>query len=95
MAMQVPKLVIVIPCYNEEAVLPVSSPLFADELSGRALSAPVGRDRARGDVVTASGSVDAALSPERTSQRISIASALGFLLFWLLWRRRRPVVRGA
>ena len=31
--MQIPKLIIVIPCYNEEATLPVSSPLFADELT--------------------------------------------------------------
>ncbi len=41
MAMQVPKLFIVIPCYNEETVLPVSSPLFADELSGLVASGKV------------------------------------------------------
>ena len=36
-----------------------------------------------------------ATSLQRMSQCVSVASALGFLLFWLLWRRRRPVVRGA
>ncbi len=36
-----------------------------------------------------------ATSLQRLSQCVSVASALGFLLFWLLWRRRRPVVRGA
>ena len=41
MAMQVPKLIIVIPCYNEEATLPVSSPLFADELAGLIASGKV------------------------------------------------------
>ena len=34
MAKTAPKLIVVIPCYNEETTLPVSSPLFADELRG-------------------------------------------------------------
>jgi glycosyltransferase involved in cell wall biosynthesis len=34
MAKTAPKLIVVIPCYNEEKTLPVSSPLFADELKG-------------------------------------------------------------
>ena len=33
MSTQAPKLIVVVPCYNEEATLPVSSPLFADELA--------------------------------------------------------------
>ena len=44
MAMQVPKLIIVIPCYNEEATLPVSSPLFADELAGLIASGKVSNE---------------------------------------------------
>ena len=32
---------------------------------------------------------------QRLSQCVSLASALGFLLLWLLWRRRRSVARGA
>ena len=36
-----PKLIIVIPCYNEEATLPVSSPLFVDELSSLIASGKV------------------------------------------------------
>ena len=35
MSTQAPKLIVVVPCYNEEATLPVSSPLFADELAAR------------------------------------------------------------
>ena len=30
--MKTPRLYIVIPCYNEEAVLPITSPLFRDKL---------------------------------------------------------------
>ncbi len=33
MATRVPRLIVVVPCYNEEEMLPVSSPLFADELA--------------------------------------------------------------
>ena len=29
-----PRLIVVVPCYNEETTLPVSSPLFADEMKG-------------------------------------------------------------
>ena len=32
MKSETPKLIIVIPCYNEEVTLPVSHSLFADEL---------------------------------------------------------------
>ena len=39
--MQIPKLIIVIPCYNEEATLPVSSPLFAEELASLIASGKV------------------------------------------------------
>ena len=41
MAAKTPKLIIVIPCYNEEATLPVSSPLFAAELSSLIASGKV------------------------------------------------------
>ena len=34
MAENAPKLIVVVPCYNEETTLPVSTPLFADELRG-------------------------------------------------------------
>ena len=30
--MEIPKLIIVVPCYNEEDVLPVTMPLFLDKL---------------------------------------------------------------
>ena len=42
--MQRPKLIIVIPCYNEESTLPVSSPLFADELAGLVAAGKVSAD---------------------------------------------------
>ena len=34
MAENAPKLIVVVSCYNEETTLPVSTPLFADELRG-------------------------------------------------------------
>ena len=44
MAVRIPKLIIVIPCYNEEATLPVSSPLFAEELVGMIASGKVSEE---------------------------------------------------
>ena len=41
MSTQAPKLIVVVPCYNEEATLPVSSPLFADELAALVASGRV------------------------------------------------------
>ena len=41
MSTQAPKLIVVVPCYNEESTLPVSSPLFADELAALVASGRV------------------------------------------------------
>ena len=41
MSTQAPKLIVIVPCYNEEATLPVSSPLFADELAALVASGRV------------------------------------------------------
>ena len=41
MSTKAPKLIVVTPCYNEEETLPVSSPLFADELAGLVASGRV------------------------------------------------------
>ena len=39
-----PKLVIVVPCYNEEAVLPITAPMFLEKLTGLSASGRISND---------------------------------------------------
>ena len=44
MRVKVPRLIVVVPCYNEETTIPVSYPLFADELNRMIDSGRVSRE---------------------------------------------------
>ena len=39
-----PKLIIVVPCYNEEAVLPITAPMFLEKLTGLSASGRISND---------------------------------------------------
>ena len=48
--MKTPRLFIVIPCYNEQEVLPITAPLFRDKLLSLAAAGKITADSAPGFV---------------------------------------------